>query len=216
LVIANATSPRNVEGNWIPAVPAFSSEEVQAIREWVSGGGSLFLIADHLPYGGPSASLAAAFGVLFAEGYATDQTCGADEFLFETPTGLLKEHPITRGRNRNERVTAVRTITGQAFRAVAPVKPLLVLAPGSVILLPMEPWQFTKTTPRVPGEGMLQGAVLTHGTGRVAVFGEAAMFSAQVSGAARRPMGMNMSNASQNAQFLLNIVHWLAGLLPKE
>jgi hypothetical protein len=63
---------------------------------------------------------------------------------------------------------------------------------------------------------MLQGAVFTHGTSRVAVFGEAAMFLAQLSGAERRPMGMNMSNAAQNPQFLLNVVHWLAGMFPTE
>ena len=63
-------------------------------------------------------------------------------------------------------------------------------------------------------DGMLQGAVLLAGRGRVAVFGEAAMFSAQVSGEARRPMGMNMPSASQNPQFLINVAHWLAGVLP--
>ena len=40
------------------------------------------------------------------------------------------------------------------------------------------------------------------------------MFSAQVSGAARRPMGMNAANAGQNPQFLLNVMLWLSGLLP--
>jgi hypothetical protein len=49
----------------------------------------------------------------------------------------------------------------------------------------------------------------------VAVFGEAAMFTAQVSGANRRPMGMNDPGAPENAQFLLNVLHWLTGLLPE-
>jgi hypothetical protein len=40
-----------------------------------------------------------------------------------------------------------------------------------------------------------------YGSGRVAVIGEAAIFSAQV------------PEASRNAQFLLNVVHWLTGLL---
>jgi len=55
---------------------------------------------------------------------------------------------------------------------------------------------------------------VTVGRGRVAVFGEAAMFTAQVSGPERRPMGMNTPTAAQNPQFLLNVMHWLAGLLP--
>ena len=40
-------------------------------------------------------------------------------------------------------------------------------------------------------------------------FGEAALFSAQLAGPEHRPMGMNHPDAVQNAQLLLNIVHWL-------
>jgi hypothetical protein len=63
---------------------------------------------------------------------------------------------------------------------------------------------------------MSHGALLTFGKGRVAVFGEAAMFTAQVSGEQRRPMGMNMPTAAQNPQFLLNVMRWLSGLLPEK
>jgi hypothetical protein len=154
---------------------------------------------------------------LFSNGYATDEACGADEFLFQRSDGSLRDHPITRGRDATERISAVRTITGQAFRAVdqAAVSPLLVLAAKTVLLLPTAPWQFTVQTPRVPAEGMFQGAALRFGRGRVAAFGEAAMFSAQVSGPQRRPMGMNMETSAENPQFLLNVMHWLAGLLPE-
>ncbi len=216
LVIANATAPTAEGEPLIPAKSAFSSDEIAAVVRWVDNGGSLFLIADHMPWGGATASLAHAFGLLFTNGYATDAICAADEFLFERSDGLLGDHPITRGRNAKERITAVRTITGQAFRTVDPrtVSPLLVLAPKTVLLLPTAPWEFTGQTPRVPAEGMLQGAALTRGRGRVAAFGEAAMFSAQVSGDKRRPMGMNMTTASENPQFLLNVMHWLTGILP--
>jgi hypothetical protein len=39
------------------------------------------------------------------------------------------------------------------------------------------------------------------------------MFSAQVSGPQRNPMGMNNPAAPQNARFLLNVLHWLSGAL---
>ena len=42
------------------------------------------------------------------------------------------------------------------------------------------------------------------------------MFSAQVSGPDRTPMGMNHPSAGQNVQFLLNVVHWLTGVLKRE
>ncbi len=47
--------------------------------------------------------------------------------------------------------------------------------------------------------------------GRLAVFGEAAMFSAQLSGPDRRPMGMNAPVARDNYRYVLNILHWLSG-----
>jgi len=52
--------------------------------------------------------------------------------------------------------------------------------------------------------------VMVVGKGRAAFFGEAAMFSAQVAGPNRRPMGMNAPGAEQNFQLVLNLMHWLA------
>ena len=51
-------------------------------------------------------------------------------------------------------------------------------APTPWLTLPTIAWQFSDSTPRIAAEGMLQGAALVHGRGRVAMFGEAAMVSA--------------------------------------
>ncbi|MEP7001696.1 MAG: DUF4350 domain-containing protein [bacterium] len=214
LVIANAMAERN-KGNWtLPTPSAFDHDEIGALERWVHAGGSLFLIADHMPFGGATTDLASTFGIFMTNGFATDSRCNADEFVFTRATGLSASHPIVRGRDTSERVESVRTFTGQAFRGDSNVRPLLTLAAGTVLMLPVEAWKFSEATPHMPADGMLQGAALAFGRGRVAVFGEAAMFSAQVSGAARRPMGMNAPSARDNPQFLLNIMHWLAGLLP--
>lgn len=213
LVIANAMADRN-KGNWtLPTPSAFDTGEIAAVRRWVVAGGSLLLIADHMPFGGATAALASAFGVYMTNGFATD-SCHADEFVFTRAQGLSRVHPIVRGRNASERIDSVRTFTGQAFRADSTAVPLLVLAPGTILLLPSEAWKFSDATPVMPADGMLQGAALRVGRGRVAVFGEAAMFSAQVSGGERRPMGMNAPSAGQNPQFLLNVMHWLVRLTP--
>jgi len=172
-------------------------------------------MADHMPCGGASAEVPAPLGILLTNGYATDAACAADEFLFQRSDRTLADHPITRGRGTPERIDSVRTFTGQAFRIIGPATPLLILAPETVLLFPSEAWKFSDTTPKMRADGLWQGAVLTRGRGRIAVFGEAAMFSAQVSGPQRRPMGMNMPTAAQNPQFLLNVMHWLAGLLPE-
>lgn len=216
LVIANAVADRNRNGaDWtLPTPSAFAAEEIAALRSWVEGGGALLLIADHMPFGGAAEELAAAFGMAMSNGYATDSTCSADEFHFTRANGLLNDHPITRGRTAAERVTSVRSFTGQAFSVRGAFAPLLTVPAGSVSLLPSRAWEFTGATPRVPAGGLQQGAALIVGRGRVAAFGEAAMFTAQVSGAIRRPMGMNDPGARENPQFLLNVLHWLTGLLP--
>lgn len=79
-------------------------------------------------------------------------------------------------------------------------------------MTPEVAWEFKPETPRVPISGWCQGAVLRFGKGRVAVFGEAAMFTAQIAGPRKIPMGMNSPMAKQNYQFLLNIMHWLTNV----
>ena len=134
LVIANALAEQNAQSWDLPNPSAFSAAEITAVSQWIRDGGSLLLIADHMPMPGAAADLAAAFGILFNNGYAVRSADG---------------EPITSRQNAS-----------------------------------------------------------------VAVFGEAAMFTAQVSGPQRLPMGMNRPEADQNAQFLLNLMHWLTGLLP--
>lgn len=217
LVIANALAAEGDEAETaLPSHSAFTEREIVAIEQWVSRGGSLFLIADHMPWPGAAENLGRAFGIQMTNSFATDESCSDDEFLFELGNGSLGHHQITDGGSDGERIDHVRTFTGQAFWLTEPGEPILLLKPGSVLLLPSRAWEFHSDTPRIPGDGLLQGAVLEHGKGRVAVFGEAAMFSAQVSGAEKRPMGMNMPSADQNAQFLLNIMHWLARRTPNE
>lgn len=219
LVIANALASENAGSKleWrLPTFSAFSNSEISAIEQWVSAGGALLLIADHMPWPGAAEDLGRAFGIQMTNSFATDATCANDEYLFERADGSLAGHPITDGRSEGERIDYVRTFTGQAFWLTQPGVPILKLKMGSVVLLPTLAWEFSSDTPRIPGDGLLQGAVLEHGNGRVAVFGEAAMFSAQVSGAKRRPMGMNMPGAEQNPQFLLNVMHWLAGHTSEE
>ena len=52
------------------------------------------------------------------------------------------------------------------------------------------------------------------GKGRIAVFGEAAMFSAQVTtlNGQSMKMGMNVPG-NDDRQFALNVMHWLARLI---
>jgi hypothetical protein len=214
LVIANALHARNATDWTLPTPSAFTAEEIAAVEEWVRGGGSLLLIADHMPFPGAAEGLAAAFGLELGNGFAVDSTEQVSRFTFRHADGSLARHAVTEGRGADERVDSIVSFTGEAFRPLRDgAEPLMTLAPGTVLLMPQEAWEFTPLTPRRAVGGWLQGAVLRHGQGRVAAFGEAAMFSAQLAGPRRSPMGMNDPSAPQNVQFLLNVMHWLTRVL---
>jgi hypothetical protein len=219
VVIANAQPS---DADWdtypYPTPSAFTEPEIEAIQLWVRNGGALLLIADHMPLAGAAAALAGAFGVEFTDGFAVEDFAGEAEraaafakpTLFRSQDRTLADHPIAYGRNSTETVRSIRTFTGQAFRATD-AEPLLVLPANFVALMPRVAWQFGPETRRLPVGNWLQGAVMTFGDGRAAFFGEAAMFSAQLAGPDKRPVGMNAPGAEQNFQFVLNVMHWLSG-----
>jgi hypothetical protein len=209
LVIANALNERNVK-NWsLPTPSAFTPDEIVAVRAWVEKGGSLFLIVDHMPFPGAAGALAKAFGVEFSNGFAASKpTERPTTFTFRQGTGL-QESAVTQGRGDQEKVTEVATFVGSAFKPPQDATPVLVFSANFVSLKPDKAWQFTAATPKEPLEGWCQGAIMKVGNGRVAVFGEAAMFSAQLAGPGQQKMGMNAPVAKQNHQLLLNVMHWL-------
>ena len=209
LVIANAVAKEN-ETEWrVPIHSAFTDDEIAAVRDWVLDGGSLLLIADHMPFGGAALKLAAALGAEFSDGFATDSTGGTGQIRFRRAHGSLGNHPIMDGRSRDERIDSLTTFTGQAFRLTVPGTPLITMGRGTTLLLPDVAWQFSDSTKRQPAEGLLQGAAIELGKGRVVLLGEAAMMTAQIGGPQRNKMGMNNPGAPQNAQFVLNVLHWL-------
>ncbi len=211
LVISNALHESNIDDWSLPNPSAFTTQEIESVRDWVHVGGSLMLIADHMPFPGAAAELAAAFGFEFNNGFARDTTRPKNDF-FRRQQGMLNANVITNGRSDPERVDFVVSFTGQAFRIPAEAEPLMLLNSNFISLMPDTAWAFRPWTKKIDVGGWSQGAYRKFGQGRVAVFGEAAMFSAQISGRGRK-MGMNHPVASQNWQFLLNVIHWLDGIL---
>lgn len=218
LVISNALPNTEPWSTYPSPTPfAFTGEEVEAVRQWVHDGGRLLLIADHQPFAGAAANLAAAFGLEFLDGFAfegfrdpaTREPMGGP-LRFGRDDETLLDHAVVRGRNQAEAVSHVLSFTGQAFRSSTEVQAILRLPAGAVSLQPKTAWAFTEDTPVREVGGWLQGAVLSQGKGRAAVFGEAAMFSAQLAGSERQPMGMNSPGAERNGQFILNLMRWLS------
>lgn len=209
LVIANPLNAINDGGKWLlPTPSAFTKEEIVAIHAFVEGGGALLLIADHMPFAGAATDLGDAFGIHFVNGFAQN-TNGKSIFTLHRGSTLLA-HATTDGRRSNERIDSLTVFTGSALGVIRG-EPVMRLPPDVRVDTPDVAWQFTANTPFVPGDGLLFGAALEVAEGRVFAAGEAAMFSAQRSGPkGNGRMGFNVASAPQNAQFVLNVLHWLA------
>lgn len=212
LVIANALGAEEMDDNGADT-SAFTEEECNAVQEWVKSGGALLLIADHAPFGGAAQSLSSRFGVDMSKGFTFDtanSAAGSPSLLiFSRDNKLLTTHPITEGRDQNERLNVVESFTGQSLKGPE----------DSVAILKLS--DTAKDTPNrdanesVSAAGRAQAIALKFGKGRVVVQGEAAMLSAQISGQEKSKMGMNVPG-NDNKQYALNLMHWLSGLLKEK
>jgi hypothetical protein len=209
LVIANALGAEEDDDEGADK-SAFTDDEIQAVQEWVKGGGALLLIADHAPFGGAAATLASSFGVEMSKGYTFDPKNCADgsptQLVFSRENKLLANHPITEGRSEKERLNVLRSFTGQSLKGPEGSSAILLLSDTATD----HPTYNAKES--VSAAGRAQAIALKFGKGRVLVQGEAAMLSAQVSGADKRTMGMNVPG-NDDRQYVLNVMHWLSGVL---
>lgn len=213
LLIANARGEEKEKD------PAFTGEEVAAVVAWVEAGGSLFLIADHNPYGSAAATLAAAFGVKMHDGSVADAENQAPNMpgpaflVFDRKNGLLGKHPILEGRTAAEEVETVVTFGGQALEAKEGIAELLVFGPKAQV---HNDDAKGPTTQQVGG--LAQLVAFEKGKGRVVIAGEAGLFAAQVirgETAAKAgvpdPFHFGMTYPGcDNKKLLLNTLRWLA------
>ena len=217
LVIVNASGPQAQRD-----APAFTEEECDAVRDWVSSGGALLLITDHAPFSVAVAGLSKRFGVDLTKGYTIDtlsynkESGDQTELVFTRDNGLVAEHPITRGRDPTERINRIITFTGTSLKGPDKSVAFLKLADTAMDVLPPDrkpasPDDQPRDHKTVAAAGRAQGVALELGKGRVVVLSEAAMLTAQTTPGGLR-FGMNVSG-TDNRQLALNIMHWLSGLL---
>jgi hypothetical protein len=101
------------------------------------------------------------------------------------------------------------TFTGQAFKKPADAITILRFDERYLLLETDTAWVFNSKTKSIPIKDWAQGAYLKYGKGRLVLFGEAAMFTAQLAGPSQARVGMNSDYAEDNYKLLLNIIHWL-------
>jgi hypothetical protein len=209
LVIANALGAEDMDDAGSDQ-PAFNEEEIQAVYDWVKGGGALLLIADHAPFGSAAASLSMKLGVDMSKGFTIDAAnavAGNPSLLiFSRENKLLASHPITEGRNEKERINRVLSFTGQSLKGPEDGYTILKLSDAAQDAPDRE------SKALVSAAGRAQAVAFKLGKGRVVIHGEAAMLSAQVAGPEKSKMGMNV-DGYDNKQYTLNLMHWLTGVL---
>jgi hypothetical protein len=211
LVIVNSLHKSNVESWALPTTSAFSKEEIATIKRWVENGGSLLLIADHMPFAGAAYNLGTAFGFEYINGFAFTGEHTWPPTVFSRGDNTLGKSIVVNGIRSYEKIDSVATFTGSAFSAPEGAIPVFSFKEVNYALLPDTAWRFNAKTPRQSLKGLHQGALLNFGKGKVAVFGEAAMFTAQIANGTFK-VGINSESAHQNAQFTLNLIHWLDGV----
>lgn len=193
----------------LPARSAFSQDEINDLSNWVADGGSLFLVTDHMPCGAAVNELAGRFGINIMNGFAIRKNGQPEIFSKDRKTLISNEITSPSGK----KIDSIMCWGGTGFIVPPHAHIISVLGDDYQIYLPSHVSQIKKrlsdTIPCISGRGLVNGAYLKFGKGRIVIFGDGAPFSAQLQGVKSEKRGMNHPGATQNAQFLFNIIHWL-------
>lgn len=197
LVVAGALGAPLQDGDRAQA-PAFTAEEVAAVRQWVERGGGLLLLTDHEPVASATAALVEAFGVIPSRQVVVDSGHRFADFhptnVMATPgNGLLRRHPASCGVER------ALVFGGQSL--AFPDDAVLIGIGASARASDREE----------PPAGNGQVGAFRFGRGRVVITGDMGMLSAQrvVDNDQSSPWGMNVPGID-NRRLVLNLVRWLA------
>ncbi|NQT62705.1 MAG: hypothetical protein HQ556_07080 [Candidatus Marinimicrobia bacterium] len=215
LIISNATGVEQKDGGM---TSAFGESEILVLTEWIAGGGSLLLIADHDPFGSASSDLANAWGVGMENVWTVDTLrlnpeIGRNTWLeYNHENGGLGQHSILGADSPDSAIQRVISFTGQSLSYDSTWTSILQLSNSAQnyytradakILSPDLSTHFP-----VPGQSQL--ITRQYGEGRIVIAGEAAMFTAQEVRIFFKTMraGFNYKDYD-NKKFVLNVIHWL-------
>lgn len=210
-VVVNPLNDRNIHVWENPTYSAFTDQEIDHISEWVQQGGSLLLIVDHMPVSGAANNLAKEFGFELRNGHAK-QIPWVNNW-FTRNNSSLTGNSITNGLVAGDRIDSVLAFGGSAFVIPEDAKSILTLGENWFQWEPEIAWDL-KPEDRYPAKGYSMGACKTYGKGKVVVYSEAMMFTAQLGGGLSWiKLGMNSKLNPENHRLLLNTIHWLDGSL---
>ena len=192
----------------------FTSDELNALHEWVSDGGSLLMFSEHAPIDKSVTPLFNKFGIQLSIGIVADSLNSdttikmpgwpQQSFLkFTSTNGLLNtEHPITKGEKKNERISNILTYVGGGLTGDGYTN-IFKLSSSAII----KKWSGSMPS-GTPNSQCLAGNV---GKGKLVALGDCNGFIAMnvKSGGYKLSAGMHVSGYDWK-QFVLNTLHWLS------
>ncbi len=194
----------------------FTNAEIAALYDWVETGGSLLVFSEHAPFDQAINPLLQRFGISSSVGTVVDtehhdKTLGLHRIVFSRENGFLnEEHPITKGRNKNEAIDSVVTFGGSSLTGE-----------GYANLFRLSPTAENREHPTGVGPigmGNSQALAGSVGEGKIVAFGDSNGFTAmnfKLEDGSSLSAGMNTENHDWK-QFVLNTLHWLSGDLPSD
>lgn len=190
----------------------FTPNELAALKDWVSKGGSLIMLSEHAPIDKSMTPLFNTFGIQLSIGAVVDsvnydtriQFPNAETLLlFNSSNGLLhNNHPIIKGNNKSEWVQNIETYTGCALTGEGYTN-IFKLSPSAKI----RKWSGSQPS----GGGNSQCLAGSFGKGKVVALGDCNGFTAMYvnSGGKKFSAGMQVEQYDWR-QFVLNTLHWLS------
>ena len=208
---AQSSEESKVNGS-VPS--AFTEQEELIIQQWVKKGGALLLMADHDPIGDSIHRLAKRFNIQVSRGETNDpknflpNLQDQSHLLFSQDNHLIKNHPITNGRNNSESLNKVVAFSGQSL--LGPKNSKIFLALSSIAEN-----HFRDGTVKPVGSGYAEGLTLRYGKGRIVMFGDGTVFTSKIHIEKNQEEGMNRKDID-NVKLAINTFRWLAGSLDPE
>ena len=206
-----------LRGRTSAGVSVFSDADCDALEAWVRAGGSLLLVVGHEPSGAATGNLVRRFGVDVRNG-TTNDTVPINNWVegnagcrgclkFSIDNELLRPHPITMGRDSTERVRAVASAVGTSLGVASGSHKLLSLSAAA--------YDVVASGDTVSAGGRAQAVAMPFGTGRVVIIGDGSILSGIPYGVENPQFRRWWPRDPDNGQFTLNVVRWLAGVLPE-
>ena len=190
----------------------FTPDELTALHDWVSTGGSLLMFNEHAPIDKSVTPLFNTFGIQLSIGIVSDSLNYETKFTIPNKETLLKftrsngllntDHPITQGEKTGEQINNIMGYSGGGLTGAGYTN-LFKLSPSATIK------KYSGSAPS--GTANSQGLAGKFGKGKVVALGDCNGFTAMyvMMKSVKFSAGMQVADYDWK-QFALNTLHWLS------